>query len=372
MKKLSFLLLIFMINMSLAAQMPGAITIDPPDATAYDELTLTFDPGEACFENGSLNGLPYIAMHSGVKLLSGEQWQYLIEFNSTGANGQLTKLIPSGNGKYSITFVPADYYGLNGETVTQICAVFNNGTDWSQDGRDFASGGYECTDFIIPLNTGNAQSYEIHEFGSSNTQWYIYSDGKKWNFTAQNNMALQTIDVKSVLAAYAPGGSFHIEIRIRGDLVASWDQYVSSETYQEYYHSKDVNVNLYEGDAIQYKIYGGTFSTPVGGILGVNYVKLSSSVGVNELPGMQKIPIHNYPNPFGQSTMIAFSLPEHSNTKITVFNQSGQAIRTLFDGYLKAGEHQMQFDGSGLNNGLYFYTIRSGEYSGKGTMLLMK
>lgn len=152
MKKLVLIISIIIVAVSVNAQMPGAITIDPPDATAYDELTLTFDPAEACFESESLSGLPSIAMHSGVTLSSGIQWLYIIDFNSTGANGQPTSLLPTGDGRFSITYTPADYYGFSGENVTQICAVFNNGTDWTQDGRDFESDYTTCMDFFIPIN----------------------------------------------------------------------------------------------------------------------------------------------------------------------------------------------------------------------------
>ncbi len=143
---------IICITMQTKSQMPAAITIEPPDATAYDELTLTFDPDSACFESGSLAGLPFVAMHSGVTLISGQQWQFVVEFNSTGANGQSTTLLPTGDGRFSITYTPSEFYGLNGETVTEICAVFNNGTNWNQDGRDFIPGSSDCMDFFIPLS----------------------------------------------------------------------------------------------------------------------------------------------------------------------------------------------------------------------------
>ena len=67
-------LIVLMVGLTstLKAQMPAAITIDPPNATAYDEITLFFDPGLACFENGSLVGSPSLALHSGVKLITGE------------------------------------------------------------------------------------------------------------------------------------------------------------------------------------------------------------------------------------------------------------------------------------------------------------
>ncbi|MCD4737624.1 MAG: hypothetical protein K8R53_16410, partial [Bacteroidales bacterium] len=137
------------------AQMPAAISIDPPNATVYDEITLTFDPQEACFENGSLYGAPYVAMHSGVTI-NGAQWQYVVEFNSTGANGQYPILnMNAADTTYSIVFTPFDFYGFSpGDEVTEICAVFNNGNNWNNDGRDFLQGGPNCTDFFIPIDPG--------------------------------------------------------------------------------------------------------------------------------------------------------------------------------------------------------------------------
>lgn len=159
--------LIFSILLSLSAyshaQMPAAISIDPPDATAYDQLTLTFDPALACFQSGSLAGLSSIAIHSGVSFITGETWQNVVNFNSIGYNGQPTILLPTGDGKFSITYVPADFYGLTGQIVTQICAVFNNGYNWSQDGRDFIPNSSFCMDFFIPLNfQGTAPEFHFN------------------------------------------------------------------------------------------------------------------------------------------------------------------------------------------------------------------
>ncbi len=142
------------------AQMPAAITLEPADATAYDDITLYFDPALACFQSGSLAGLPSIAMHSGVTDIWGYTWQFIVEFNQPGANGQWPILQPTGDGRYSITFRPVDFYGLpNSFEAKEICAVFNNGSNWNNDGRDFIANTEECCDFFIPLS-GDADNWE--------------------------------------------------------------------------------------------------------------------------------------------------------------------------------------------------------------------
>lgn len=132
--------------------MPSCITIDPPGATVYDSITLTFNPSLACFNNGSLVGAPHIYMHSGVTI-GGADWQYMVNYNSVGANGQSTLLTSNGNGTYSIRFRPSEFYGLPpGTIVTRLCMVFNDGQWNSKDGRDFNIITSSCMDIFVPIH----------------------------------------------------------------------------------------------------------------------------------------------------------------------------------------------------------------------------
>lgn len=152
MKTLVIILFSFTFSICVFAQMPLAISIEPPTATAYDTMTLIFDPALACFESGSLMGLDSIAMHSGVTYLNGPSWMNIIDFDGTGMNNQATTLYPTGDGKFAITFIPFEYFGFSeGTVITEICAVFNNGMNWNQDGRDFIPQTEDCNDFFIPL-----------------------------------------------------------------------------------------------------------------------------------------------------------------------------------------------------------------------------
>ena len=44
-----------------------------------------------------------------------------------------------------------------------------------------------------------------------------------------------------------------------------------------------------------------------------------------------------YPNPFNNSTVISFSLPEQSQVKINVFNIAGQEVKTLVNSEMQSG-----------------------------------
>ena len=144
--------------------MPAAITITPIGATAYDELTLTFNPVEACFLSGSLVGSDAVFIHSGVAYYSGQTWQNVIDFSGVGANNQSPQLTDNGDGTWSITYTPSEFYGFApGTVVTHICAVFNDGT-WDKDGRDYEEGTSNCADFFIPLNYSTGMNDPISRF----------------------------------------------------------------------------------------------------------------------------------------------------------------------------------------------------------------
>ncbi len=132
-------------------QMPTTITIEPPDATGWEELTLTVDGNFSCFQSNPLWMATQVYMHSGVVVDDGGFWTHIVNWNGVGMNGQLPLMNSNEDGTFSITFIPNEFYGLQpGEKITDICAVFNGG-DWTIDGRDY-SYSYICMDYFIPLN----------------------------------------------------------------------------------------------------------------------------------------------------------------------------------------------------------------------------
>jgi hypothetical protein len=67
----------------------------------------------------------------------------------------------------------------------------------------------------------------------------------------------------------------------------------------------------------------------------------------------------NYPNPFNAITTIKFSIPEAREVKITVFNFLGEEVAILFNGFNKAGYHQVEFEASRLPSGIYFCLLQA-------------
>lgn len=80
----------------------------------------------------------------------------------------------------------------------------------------------------------------------------------------------------------------------------------------------------------------------------------------------------NYPNPFNPSTKITFSLPESMFTTLGIFDSIGNEIAMPVKGYLSAGTYNINFEGSALPSGIYFYRIESGNFIQTRKMLLLK
>jgi hypothetical protein len=142
------------------AQVPAAISIDPPNATGWDELTLTLDANQACVPAGKqpVTSASEVRMHSAAFLYNNiENWGSAwgdpgIDYDAKPKEEgfDLPRLTSNGDGTYSITFTPSKFYGVEeGSTIIGITAVFNGGS-WDFEAKDNATDG--CGDFYIPLS----------------------------------------------------------------------------------------------------------------------------------------------------------------------------------------------------------------------------
>ena len=65
----------------------------------------------------------------------------------------------------------------------------------------------------------------------------------------------------------------------------------------------------------------------------------------------------NYPNPFNPSTTISYSIEKPGKVKLIVYDILGKKINTLVNRIQKAGAYRIDFNGSSLPSGIYFYRL---------------
>ncbi|MBI5324888.1 MAG: T9SS type A sorting domain-containing protein [Ignavibacteriae bacterium] len=80
----------------------------------------------------------------------------------------------------------------------------------------------------------------------------------------------------------------------------------------------------------------------------------------------------NYPNPFNQSTTILYDITHTSHIKIIVYDMLMREVRTLVDEEKAAGSYIVNFDATGLPNGIYTYCIMAENYTKARKMIVMK
>lgn len=136
------------------------VTIEPANATGWEEITLTLDANQACVPDGksSVVGQSEVRMHSAAFLYDnidnwGAAWGSVgIDYDATPKQEgfDFPTLTDMGDGIYSITFIPAEFYGVEaGNTIIGITAVFNGGS-WDFEAKDNGEDG--CSDFYIDLS----------------------------------------------------------------------------------------------------------------------------------------------------------------------------------------------------------------------------
>jgi len=70
----------------------------------------------------------------------------------------------------------------------------------------------------------------------------------------------------------------------------------------------------------------------------------------------------NYPNPFNPSTVIPFSLPEPTEVTLEIFDVLGRKVASpTVNQSFSEGDHEIEFNASGLSSGVYIYRIRFGD-----------
>jgi hypothetical protein len=80
----------------------------------------------------------------------------------------------------------------------------------------------------------------------------------------------------------------------------------------------------------------------------------------------------NYPNPFNPSTTISYEISERSFVTLKIYDVLGNEIATLVNEEKPAGSYEIEFGGTGLQSGVYFYRLQAGSFIETKKMVLMK
>jgi len=80
----------------------------------------------------------------------------------------------------------------------------------------------------------------------------------------------------------------------------------------------------------------------------------------------------NYPNPFNPSTHLEFGISDMGFVSLKVYDLLGKEVKTLVNEVKPVGIYSIEFDGSDLPSGIYYYKIETGNFTQVRKMILVK
>jgi tetratricopeptide (TPR) repeat protein len=81
----------------------------------------------------------------------------------------------------------------------------------------------------------------------------------------------------------------------------------------------------------------------------------------------------NYPNPFNPVTKISYDIPKNSMVKLIIYDILGREVKRLVNNEFKQpGRYIVEFNGTNLASGVYFYRLESGDFIQAKKMVLVK
>ena len=106
-------------------------------------------------------------------------------------------------------------------------------------------------------------------------------------------------------------------------------------------------------------------------------VTLESMQNVEELIITSFSLNQNYPNPFNPTTEIGYSIPEDTFVSITIYDVQGRSVKSLVNQNQDAGIYLTSWNakdeqGNSVPAGMYFCTIRAGDFTQTKKMILLK
>ena len=235
-----------------------------------------------------------------------------------------------------------NWFSFNGGTMLNTygirALVFNStGTHslYAGCGSATGQGVYEYTFSVVPVEF---VSFSASVFGNDvNLSWVTASETNNFGFEVERTDARNSVWNK-VGFVFGNGTSTELNYYSFTDQSVPVGQYL--------YRLKQIDLD-------------GSFD-------------YSDQVEVDIISATNYVLMQNYPNPFNPSTRISFSIPQSGFASVKVYDVLGNEVATIIDKELSAGSYEIQFNASGLTSGVYYYTLKSGNFVQSKKMILLR
>ncbi|MBK8552309.1 MAG: T9SS type A sorting domain-containing protein [Ignavibacteria bacterium] len=292
-------------------------------------------------------------------------------------DGDLDLLLCGLNNSLRYSNIYRNDNGIFTDISADLTGVENrNGADWGDydnDGDlDILLMGFDGTNYVtkiyrndntitnttpsIPLNLTSGQPGN----NSINLKWNKSTDAQTMQKGLTYNLSISTtpggVEIFSPMSDLNTG---YRKISALGNTDEDTSWTISNLPEGKYYWSVQAIDNSFAGSNFSPE---QTFNITI-----TSEGNLSSSEFPNEFELKQ-----NYPNPFNPVTNLEFGISDLGFVSLKVYDLLGKEVATLVNEKLSPGNYKVEFDGSGLTSGVYFYRLNAGDFTDTKRMMLIK
>jgi hypothetical protein len=232
--------------------------------------------------------------------------------------------------------------------------------DWSQAKYFAADLGHYVGDGHMPMhitrnyngqNSGNTGIHSRYESTMINN--YIYQiEYEGYNMEVISNVNQYIFDYLYVNYTYVDS------VLMADDYAKSISENTSSSAYKQalWEKSQQFTIHLFTqaSHTLAELIYNAWLQAG----------SPSMTSAVNDITGSENIPVlyQNVPNPFKESTLIRYSVPDNLDVQIFIRNSEGMLVDTLTDEMKASGEYSIEWKREKLEGGIYFLVFHAGRF----------
>ena len=314
------------------------------------------------WQNGNwiINGFPHYYSYDKENRLISETFKFyttfgdVVEVNNIytydNHSKLLTKLSKDSNnsGPWEDNRLQEYYYNNEGQLNSMVVKDWRN--YWKNNGKvtyKYNSFGKLISEIwqIWDSSWVNSERILINYDDRENkiSEFNDYWKGTSWNYSSGSGRTLYNYDSNNNCTL---------------ELAAAWidDQWTARKENLVFQDSFGRTFNFY---TFKFNAYYKPFNTTA-----VTDYKISNVT--------QFVLKQNYPNPFNPKTTIKYSILKSSFVTLKVYDMLGKEVTTLVNEERGTGNYKVDFDGSYLPSGVYFYRMQAGIFSETKKLVLLK
>ncbi len=255
------------------------------------------------------------------------------------------------------------------------------GNLWVYNGFIWTYPEYEYYQFVRKINDEVVKSnqkkyFEVEEYyagSSSSMKYYERIDSVLAKVYRYNEDSIQSNQEYLIDDLRAEVGdsilSYRFDIAPYTVIYSADTTFYQVETHYKTYYSESLiayTYNLVKDFGITHVFstfdFGSDDRTLKGAVInGIVYGDTTITGIEDELNPVNTFTLsQNYPNPFNPATNIEYQIPNAGFVTLKIYDVLGNEVVTLINVEKPAGSYTVQFDGSRLSSGVYFYRLKSG------------